>query len=236
MLFWKHDDKYSFPLGSTLSDIFLADLKRPEDDNSVSGEILATLNTQSDEEKCIAVFGMMGYAFRLNRQHEKVEDPNSNFEEIFNRLLDLLKTNKHYFVFSVSWCIAWAGECKIFPDKLRYGFVVHLIGLWVMRNEFSLQRAITWALCKILIPSLPNKEISEIPNLKATIQDSFHKPANEYDKLVAIYLIAILKENFDIGEVTEVFKLKLKRSGENLSLDNSFGLFAKSLNLNLKEP
>ena len=76
--FEKYDDKYSSPLGSTLSDIFLSDLKNSDNKTKIPNEILAGLKKETKEDKCIAILGMMGYVFGISRSH-KAEIPVSFF-------------------------------------------------------------------------------------------------------------------------------------------------------------
>ena len=231
--FEKYDDKYSCSLGSVLGEIFLTDLKNPEDSGNIPSEILKALNSESNEDKCIAALGMMVYAFGIHRPQEKIENPKIPSAEIFSKLFELLKPYDNHFHFSVSWCVAWSGQAGIFPDILRTQYIVYLVKSWMKQEDFNLQRVTSWALTQILIPTFPKNEISKIPKLKAAILEKFIKPANELDKLLSIYLDTILEKSFDVGEITEVFKQHFIRNGERLALDNSFGLFAKALNLNL---
>lgn len=233
--FEKFDDKYASPLGSTLSDIYLTDLKNPDDKKSIPSEILLALNSESDEKKCIAVLGMMGYAFRIYRPHAQIENPNLHSDEIFTKLFELLKCNNKHFQFSISWCVAWSGQSGIFPNSLRIQYIEYFLRSWIKQEEYSLNRATSWALIKILTPTLPKNKISKIPKLKATIQIRFNKPANEFDRLLSIYLDTILEKSFTIKEITEAFKQHLKRSGDRLGFDNSFGMFVKALKIDLKK-
>ncbi|MEO6228607.1 MAG: NACHT domain-containing protein [Ferruginibacter sp.] len=232
--FEKYDDNYSSPLGSTLADIFLTDLKISEDIGSVPSGILTALTGESNEEKCIAALGMMGYAFGMHRPQEKIENPKIHLKEIFSKLFKLLKPYDNHFHFAISWCVAWSGEVGIFPDALRTQYVNYLLKSWIKQEEYNLQRVTSWALVKILIPTFPKDQILKIPKIKSIIEDKFTKPFNEFDKILAIYLDTILEKSFQIDEVTETFKLHLKRNRDNLSLGNSLALFATALNLNLK--
>lgn len=233
--FEKYDDKYASPLGSTLGDIFLLDFKISENNNTIPDEVLMSLKSTSKEEKCIAILGMMGFVFGLSRPLEKGSKPLPIPEEIFSIMLGLLKTNDSHYQFSICWCIAWAGEANVFLDSIRIQFVKCLVKLWIKSGEYNLQRVTSWALCKILAPSIPPKEISKIQKLKTTILESFQKPKNEFDKLVAIYLGTIIGEAFNKKEVEEAFKSHPKRAITNISQFSSFVLFAKTLHVNLEK-
>ncbi|WP_051315354.1 NACHT domain-containing protein [Algoriphagus terrigena] len=233
--FEKYDDKYSSPIGSTLADIFLNDLRNPENKNTIPNEILLGLQSSSKEDKCTAILGMMGFAFGISRPRTKSITSISQSEEIFSILLNLLKTNDLHYHFSVCWCLAWAGEATIFPESLRVSFVAHLTKSWVMSMDFNLHRVTSWALCKILTPRISKSEISKIPKLKASINENFSKPINEFDKLLSIYLGSLIGINFDKKEVTEIFKRQIKIGGERLDYPNTFSLFAKALDISLKD-
>ncbi len=233
--FEKYDDKYSSPIGSVLSDIFLADLKNPENKNVIPDEILLGLKSASKDEKCTAILGMMGFAFGISRLHEMRVTSISRSEEIFAIMLELLKANDPHYHFSICWCVAWSGEANIFPDSLKTSFVSILTKSWVKSKDYNLQRVTSWALIKILTPSISKKEISRIHKLKTSIYENYAKPINEFDKLVSIYLGTIVGEIFDRKEITELFKHHLKRNGENLDNKSSFSQFANILKINLKE-
>jgi hypothetical protein len=234
--FEKYDDKYSSSLGSTLADIFITDLKNPDDGSSIPSEILSALNNESKEEKCIAALAMMKYAFGFSLSSERVENPAIYSEEIFINLFELLKTNDKHYHFSVCWCVAWSGEAGIFPDKLRTTFIIHLVNSWIKeQEECNLQRMTAWALSKILIPSFPKNEFSKIPKLKATINEKFQKPTNEFDKIVAIYLGSIIDISFDAKEVEDVIKNQLKRNFKNTNYLSSSSLFVKALKIKIEK-
>jgi hypothetical protein len=232
--FEKYEDKYSSPLGSTLANIFFTDLKNSDDRSSILFEIITSLNNTSKEEKCIGILAMMQYAFRFRKRNVYIEH-NIHFEKIFGKLFELLKTNDNHFHFSVCWCVAWAGEGGIIPINLRPLYIMYLIKRWLKQQDFYLQRVTSWGLTKILHPTFPKKELEIIPKLKISIQEKFQKPSNEYDKLLSVYLSIILELNFNIEEVREVFKLHLRHHEESLTIESSFVLFAKKINLNVNE-
>jgi NACHT domain/Restriction endonuclease len=233
--FEKYDDKYSSPLGSTLADIFLTDLPNSNNKSSIPNEILAALKSDTKEEKCIAVLGMMGFAFGISRSNEIDISQISASEEIFKIMLDLLKTNDPHYYFSIYWSIAWSGEANIFPDNLRIPFVKYLTKSWIKSGEYNLQRVTAWALSKILIPSIPKNEISKIQKLKATIHDNFQKPTNEFDKLISIYLGSILGERFEQKVVTDIFKSHKSWIFNDNNKSSSITQFAMSLGINVKD-
>jgi hypothetical protein len=234
--FEKYDDKYSAPLGSVLADIFLSDLRDPENTITIQSVILAALKCETKEDKCTAILGMMGFAFKISRHFEKEINDISSYEEIFEILFDLLKLNDLHYQFSICWCIAWSSEAKLFPDKLRIPFVTYLVKFWIKSNDYALQRVNSWALSRILTPSIPKSKISKIQNLKNIIHKNFENPANEFDKLVSIYLGTIIGEEFEAKEILEEFKIKrIPRVDYIDDQSSSFVQFAKILGINLKE-
>jgi hypothetical protein len=227
--FKKYDDQFAFSIGSLLADIFLLDLKNPENKNTIPNEILLGLRSETKEEKCTAILGMMGFAFRNFSTHDGsiISIPIS--EEIFSIMLDLLKSDDLHYYFSVCWSVAWSGNADIFPDSLRLAFVTYLTRFWIKSNVYNVQRVTSWALSKILRPSISKNEITEIEELKTTIHKNYLNPANEFDKLTSIYLGTIIGETFDKKDLNEIFSRKLRREEVSLSL------FADVLGIKLKE-
>lgn len=228
--FEKYDDKYSAPIGSILADIFLLDLKNPENKNTIPNEILTGLQGETKEEKCMAILGMMGFSYGFSGPHDDNDISISTIEEIFTLMLDLLKSNDSHYYFSVCWSVAWSGEADIFPESLRLTYVTYLVNSWIKSNEYNLQRVTSWALSKILTPSISKNEIFKIEELKTTIHKNYQNPANEFDKLTSIYLGTIIGETFDKKELIELFRLRFRREGASLYL------FADVLGIKLEEP
>jgi len=233
--FEKYDDKYSSPLGSTLADIFLTDLPNQDNKSSIPNEILAALKSETKEDKCIAALGMMGFAFRVSRPQKIGTSQIQASEKIFKIMLDLLKTNDSHYHFSICWSVAWSGEANIFSDNLRIPYATYLTKSWVKSGDYNLQRVTAWALSKILIPSIPKTEISKIQKLKTTIHENFHKPANEFDKLISVYLGSIIGEHFEQAIVAEVFKNHAIRNVTNTNSSSSFAQFAVTLGIKIKD-
>lgn len=230
--FEKYDDKYSSPLGAVLSDIFITDLPNSENKSSIPDEILTALKSATKEDKCLAILGLMDFAYGVSRPQEEVEVsmiPPS--EEIFKIMFDLLKRNDSHYHFSICWSVAWSGEANIFPDSLRIPYVKYLTKSWINLSDFNLQRITAWALSKILVPSIPMITVSKIQKLKAKIHESFQKPTNEFDKLVSIYLGTIMGEHFEQAAVIELFN-ELRHWDKTGS---SFTQFALKLKINLNE-
>jgi arsenate reductase-like glutaredoxin family protein len=236
--FEEYNDEYSAPLGSVLADIFTADNRQIDNDIGIPYEVLKVLKSNQKEDKCIALLGMMSYFFRASRLSsikDKDTPPAAVLEDIFNEMLKLLKTNDPHYQFSISWCIAWSGDTSAFPDSARINFVRFLLKIWVYSCDYNLRRIVSWALEKILMPSIQKNEISKIKNIKKVINNKYINPENEFDKLVSIYLKTIIGESLDVIDVKEELKqhqtLGLKRHG---SLNNLFQ-FAKHLDIDLKE-
>lgn len=232
--FEKYDDKYSSPLGSTLGEIFLTDLPNSDNKSSIPKAILATLKSETKEDKCIAALGMMLFAFGVSRQQEIEDFQISIYEEIFKTMLDLLKTNDSHYHFSISWCVAWSGEANIFPDNLRIHYIKYLTKSWTKSLDYNLQRVTAWALSKILTPSIPKAEIFKIQKLKTTIHHNFQKPTNEFDKLTSIYLGTILGEHLELSVIVDEFKNQTKRNVTHSKPSSSFAQFAMTLGINVK--
>jgi hypothetical protein len=237
--FEKYDDHFSSALGSTLADIFLTDLKAQSNRSFITGEIHSDLKNGDRETKCIAILGMMGFSFNIARDRRKKHEAIAHAEEIFAVLNDLLKNNDLHYQFSICWCVAWAGEANIFPNKHRVSFVETIIGYWTDSTEFNLQRAASWALCKILTPNIDKQNVvkagKKLTRLKNIIQDRYRNPMNEYDRLTSIYLGKILGENFNQKDLDDFFNERIKRQGERLNTESSFSQFFKAFNIKIKE-
>lgn len=177
---------------------------------------------------------MMEFAFGLSLPSEINPSQIHQTDEIFSLMFGLLETKDDHYLFSICWCIAWAGKANIFPDSQRSQYVRFLAKMWIKPKGDSLHRVTSWALSKILIPSIPKQEISKIPKLKSVLNERYKKPENDFDRITSVYLGIILGELFDAKEVTEIFNEHLKR-GERLDGLGSFSLFVKQLNLKLEE-
>lgn len=229
--FDQYDDKFAPALGSTLSDIFLTDLKSPENRFSIPSEILSCLKSGSKEDKCIAILGMMSYAYSYRFEFSYPAIP--EIEEIFNLMFDLFKKDDSHYQFSICWSLAWAGEANIFPDSQRVRYINVLAELWTKSNEYNFQRMISWALSKIAIPSINKEYLSKIKQLKTKIHERYQSPDNQYDKLTSIYLGTIVGENFEKKGLNEFFNSQ-NNLEEIANEQSSLYLFMKELKIQKK--
>lgn len=229
--FEKYDDRYASALGSTLSDIFLTDLKNPENRLTIPAEILSALQSETKEERCMAILGMMSFAFGLTRSKENSPFQISISENIFLTLFDLLKTNDPHYTFSICWCIVWSGEANVFPETQRLVFAAYLVKLWMKSQEYHLHRVISWSLCNLLRPTISKQDISRIHKLKEKIQELYLKPLNEFDKFASVYLGTIIGHEFERKELLDLYKENDKGYG----FSKSYSQFATKLNIPLKE-
>jgi hypothetical protein len=114
LFFKEYDDRYASSLGGVLGSIFLADNRNLYNHSDILKQILIGLKSGSKEEKCITILGLT----ELIYNSPKLEEERILFyehKEVFDLMFDLLKTNDPHYLFSVCWCIAWAGEKKCFP-------------------------------------------------------------------------------------------------------------------------
>lgn len=229
--FEKYDDKYASSLGYILADIFLFNLKNPENRSTIPLEILSVLKRDSKEEKCMAVLGMMSFSFDLIRSKEKNPFDNLVSEEIFDILFNLLKTKDSHYVFSICWCLVWTGEANVFPVRKRLVFVAQLIRLWIKTEEHHLHRVISWALCNLLRPTISKQDIPRIPKLKEKILELYLKPSNEFDKFASVYLGKIIGHEFSIDQIFDLYQ-ELDRA---FGFSESYSEFAMSFGVPLKE-
>lgn len=234
--FEKYNDKHASALGSTLADVYLNDTKNPENPLSIPKEILSVLQEDyDDEDKCIAILGLMGFAFGTLRPNDIKITEIPEVDEIFKILFELIKTNNTHLHFSISWCIAWAVEANIFPESQRLNFLLILTKSWIKSNEYNFQRVTSWALSKIIIPSISIEQLSKIKSINEKINDRFLKPENEFDRLVSIFLGTVLGKSFDKDKLNEIFNEKIKIGGERIMNSNSFSQFAKVLDIEFKD-
>jgi hypothetical protein len=224
--FEKYDDSCALSLGSVLSDIFLLDIEKSENSPNIPKEIISRLKSESKEEKCIAILGMMQFIYQKMFSRKEIKpSQTSESDEIFCLILELFKTNDLHYHFLASWCIAWAGDVHILPDFLRIQFVTFLIKIWTDTTKHELRRMVSWALSTILVPTIQKKEISEINELPIRVQEYYDNPKNKFDKITAIYIGTILEQKFDEKELEVFFNDEGTRKSSN------FLLFAEVLKL-----
>jgi hypothetical protein len=229
--FERFDDKFSSELGSTLADIFLADTKNPENLQSIPNEVILGLQSDLKEDKCMAILGMMNFAYGAAFKYEVMPSLEPEIEKMFNLMYDLLESNDPHYLFSICWCVAWSGESNIFPDSQRNKYVVFLAKTWTKPNKKNIRRVISWALCKITIPSIKKQSLSKIRNLKTTIRERIQKPENEFDKITSVFLGAILGETFEKNILKEIFSERIKLSSDRPEKSSSISLFAEKLKI-----
>ena len=222
--FSEYDDRYATSLGGALADMCLLDIDNSETKVNTLNEILSKLKNETKEEKCIAILGMMDLFFEILRLDRKENINTSIIEEIFDLMFDLLETNDSHYLFSISWCIAWAGMANVFPSSSLKKYVIFLVHIWVISNEHNLKRMVSWALSKILVPTIAKEEISEIKKLPFKVQEYYDNPKNECDRVTAVYIGTILGKKFDKKELDEIF-------GNYWSESNNHFLFEEVLKL-----
>lgn len=232
--FEKYDDRFVSPLGSMLAEIFLIDVKNSENTSEVINEISKILKTKNKEDKCIAILGFMHILFQLSKSFP-IDDNIKIQEEIFTEIRNLLKTDDIHYRFSIYWCLAWAGRAGLFPEEMRTSIVGELTNSWTKFTEQNLHRVNSWALSEILIPSINPESIKKNTKLENAIQDNFNKPANEFDKLAAIYLATILGIKFEINEVIEAFRVSSNRRVRKTHPNSSLSQFSKALGIKTKK-
>jgi len=229
--FEEYDDKFIAPLGSSLADVFLSDLVSPYDLKYVSQEVLSALKNGDREEKCMAILGLMGFSFGACILFEIDKSDDIYIEEIFTILLDLLEKDDIHLQLSICWCIVWVWDAGFFPKNLLSSYVPILIKLWMLPSPHKHQRMISWALSKILVPSLSKNLIPE--NAKSILWEKLNNPENEFDKLTSIFIGTILGEKFDNKEMTDILKSAVRKNSK--TGNTSISLFAKKLRIKLDQ-
>ena len=222
--FEEYDDKYATYLGSTLGDIFIADMKESGNLPIVSEIILTKLKNGNKEEKCIAILGMMVLAWKMTRKSEMENFQISDNVEIFNIMFDLLMIGDTHYHFAICWCIAWASKTSVFPDALRMKYVTYLTKAWITPNEYNLRRRTSWALSTILVPTITAQDICKNKELSTKVQEYFEKPENDFDRMIAVYFGTILGKTYEKKELEGIFKPWNRDS-------NNFSLWAEVLKL-----
>ena len=225
IFFEKYEDEYASPLGSTLGEIFLFDFEK------FSGqETLDLINTilqkDSREDSCIALFGLMSFAFNMTTHSRKKLDT----KQIFDNALQLLKGSDFHLTYAIAWSIAWSEEAKLIPDRVRIEYLQYLIKYWIKNSDLhNLKRVLSWAINSLLKPTIKREDLKKIPKLKQTLKVYSEKPNNEFDELNCLYLNHILGEAIDRQEVQKAFLSALVPRGSE-----SLTLFAKEFNIDIE--
>lgn len=227
--FEEYDDRYASTLGSMLADIYLMGFSNQESILTISEAILLTLKNGSDEEKCIAILGLMGLIFNNVKKNEQYENENNVFIEIFILLNDLLENENDnlHLKFAIAWAIAWSGDKGIFPDCQRQRAADLLTADWVAVKQERLNRVIGWALFRIVVPSMNNEKILKISNIKNIIIDKYTNSHIDFAKIVAVFIGTNIGEKFNHEEVTQLFK-NHNRKSQNCE---NFDQFSKLLKI-----
>jgi hypothetical protein len=122
-------------------------------------------------------------------------------------MFNLLQTNDAHYLFSICWCIAWAGDANIFPDSQRKRYIISIAKIWVDANASELRRMAAWALSKIIVPVITKEDITEIKDLSIRVQEYYNNPENEFDKETAVLFGTILGKTFDKKELEGKIKI-----------------------------
>ena len=207
--FSKYEDRYAVQYATILVQYFETNHENNDNISSILKIILNDLTIKSKKEKCIAILGLMEIVFGLSKKEAALDYTDKTVINIFNEMLKLLKTFDPHIYFSISWCMAWTSKID-FPDQIRLSFIKYFLKTWVKINNYNMHRFISWALRTLLTPSVPAKSINRIPNLRSKIREYFLDPRNEFDKIAAIFVGAIINEKFDKKNIKEVFENNYK--------------------------
>jgi hypothetical protein len=232
LFFSAYDDQFASELGSTIGEIFIFDLDTKDSLIKVINRINDALKDPNDDVKCEAILGLMSYSFD-NR--EGVHAPSLSqapTEEIFNKLLLLFNTSKH-FHFAVCWCVAWSIEASIFPSHLRKSYIDFLVKPWMRQQEPAIKRVISWALSKLILPNYDPSAIINIPKLKAFITTNSMSPTNEFDKAATFYLGKTVGVVWSEDEINDFFKSEMKSRGSKPNQNHNKFLFAHEFGIDL---
>jgi hypothetical protein len=223
LFFKEYDDRYASSLSGVLGSIFLADNRNLYNHSDILKQILIGLKSENKEEKCITILGLMELIYYSPKTEEK-RILFYEYKEVFDLMFDLLKTNDPHYLFSICWCIAWAGDKNVFPDYLRIQYVIIIADIWIKSITYNTRRMASWALCYILVPTITKQNISEIKELSTKVREYYDNPNNDFDKLTAAYFRIILGEKFDEKEFKNISRGKAKKS-------KNFLLFVNTLKL-----
>ena len=213
IFFKRYDDKYFSALGSVLGDCFIISNNEQGNTNLVA-QIREELNSDDKQRQCSAILVLMIAIFsrRVDNSSPQILD------ELFSRLMMLLSNKDIYYIYSISWCLAWAGERTVLPDKHIPNFATVLFKFWQIQKKPRLHRIISWAFCSILTPDIPKSSFKTNSGTKKLILNNFASPTNEYDKLAATLLAIIIGGIVSEAEVKKVLKNYRFQKSKNISL------------------
>ena len=231
-LFNTVSEEYVYEFSASWLEICLSDY-----DNTVNEQlVLHLLRSKEHKDKITGALIMMHLVFssyRKNLQNYSNRQDTELITEIFNLLWEMLQTNNILNIYTVSWCVAWAGynEADIIPHEIAYNITMRLIDLWVkLYSKGNYKRTISWAIYCICMPDLP---IPESKKLIKAIDKNFNEPLNDYDRAAAIHL-AILTNYWTATELRNKLshqEFPFSRNYSRSRLLDEFRLFEKSSSL-----
>ena len=128
----------------------------------------------------------------------------ANADEIFKRILVLLRKEDLLCQYAAALCLYWAGfdSANIIPTGLISPIVDRLISIWKEYDRSdAFRNMISWGLYSVLTPEL---QIPDTPELKSAIEQSLQS-AYAYEKKAALYL-GILTHQLTGQDVREHLK------------------------------
>lgn len=168
--------------------------------------ILKLLQSSIYETRLMGALLMLQKAFTMPRsEHEERYEAEEINEEIFGRILQLLKQDDVLSVFVAAWCIAWSGynEANVIPQNQAQNIFESLLELWECNIEYSsVKRVISWALYSVCSSDL---KISRKKSIEVCVEKKYESTENEFDGYAAIH-IAILLNLWSRKEVLDRIK------------------------------
>ena len=151
--------------------------------------ILSLLMKEDRESQVTGALLMMEYAFNLSNHKQSI---NIQYNDIFRLANNLLNSTDLLLIFSVVWCISWAGynEADIIPNDIVPQIFQRLIDLWIHSEEYNhaFKRTISWGIYSLCSPNL---KISPGQKLQNSIESHFYNPENDFDRCAAIHLAVL---------------------------------------------
>ncbi|WP_205514461.1 NACHT domain-containing protein [Longitalea arenae] len=210
--FDNYEDAHATKVGSLISDIYMIELKHAENHEMLMVKILSDLKDGQKEKRCMAILGMMSFAFKYT--YDKKENTLRRSEiihEIFDSMMELVKQDDPQYNLSICWCLLWSIKANLFPRKQNNKLIHLLAKLWVNSEQPNVRRFNSWVLSNILRPTTPKSLISAIPQLEKAIEDRYNKPANDFDRITALFFGIILGIKFDHKEMIDVLNSSVER-------------------------
>jgi len=211
LFFNRFDDEFASEFASTLADIYISDLKNPNNYQDLPFLVLEDLKNGQEDEKCIAILSLMSYFFEFGQYDENQDLLKSVIEENLTILLQLLGTENKHLNFSICWCIAWAGHSDLVPEYLANAYIPHLVKIWMNSDAQHLKRTSSWALSNILHADVPTPCIPKVEEVEFLIQNRFENPTNKNDKLTCILLGILIGKVFSKDTIKEFLNERIKK-------------------------